>query len=77
MFVAIGSRLAYRQLVCVSDIIESDPSDILNLIDAARVEAARTLDPKEAERIMAKCQSIELDVHLTFTPNSLALVCCE
>ena len=77
MFVVVGSCLAYRQLLCITDLAQADPSDMLNLVDEARSEAAHTLDPREAASIEAKCQSIELDVHLTFTPPSLALMCCE
>jgi hypothetical protein len=76
MFIIVGSQLAYRQLLTV-DPNNMDPSEMLNLVDLARQEARRSTDPATAEQVEAKCRSIELDVHLTYTPPSLALVCCE
>lgn len=76
MFVAVGSHLAYFQLLTI-DAANTDPSDMLNLIDQARAEVADSANANEVAYVQAKCQSVELDVHLTFTPPALALVCCE
>lgn len=70
-----GSMTPYWDLLTVDPAV-MDPSDVLNLVDEARKQVP-FVDEFDAERIEARCLSVELDVHLTYTPAALALVCCE
>lgn len=75
MLAATGLSSPYWHLV-TTDPTKADPSDMLNLVDAVR-QTLPLLDDDDAERAEAKCRSVELDIHLTFTPPTLALACCE
>lgn len=68
--------LAYRKLLTI-DVETSDPSETLNLIDLARSEAAFIADVDLAKRIEAKCKMMELNLHMVYTPPSLAFICVE
>lgn len=61
---------AYRQLLCAE---LTDPSVVLDLVDLARQAAARENDPWWTDRVARKTASLELDVHLKFTPTEMWL----
>lgn len=65
----------YWELV-EADVSVMHPSEALNLVDEARRHAP-AMNEFYAEQVEAKCISIELDVHLTYTPAELALACCR
>lgn len=64
---------SYWMLLCVS---YEDPSEVLNLIDAVRIES-QTLSPEDLQVAEKQCTSAELELHLRYTPLELARLSCH
>jgi hypothetical protein len=66
-------NFAYCQLLVRDMQTTEDPSEVLDEIDTARAAARDLGDPYWLDRVERKTASLELDVHLKFTPTELWL----